>query len=60
MFAKPKPGVSSLQESHNCEKRIKMVENKGRKGKYEPKENQDRNFNIEILQNKNVIRKKKL
>lgn len=48
VFAKPKPGVSSLQESHDCKKRTKRVENKGRKGEYDPKENQYRNFNIKI------------
>lgn len=48
MFAKPRPEVSSLQESPNYKKRIKRVETKRRKDKYAPKESQDRNFNIKI------------
>lgn len=33
----PRLRVSSLQELHHCKKRIKRVENKERKGEYEPK-----------------------
>ena len=48
MFSKPRPGVSSLQESTSYKKKIKKVKTKGRKEKYEPKESQDSNFNIKI------------